>query len=463
MAEPAPPRRLVGRTVAVAPGRLQPAGDRMTITGFGERRGEAALVHHAGRATRQHAGERRPIQAERVRELRTRHLEERSALLDIAGDVVEIGERQQPAARVAVEDHQIEFVQLDLEQLARREGDQRQLADRRAVLLFRRPQDGEVHEIDRRVGLEQVAPDAQPRVRLARHQEDAQAVAHAVDEEHLPVVERGDLAGRRRGLDLEHGLTGAGELERQPVRGAGRYRQAFAHLAVLLEGDGHRLVASLRQLLDAQGQRLRLVDHAVARHLFDHQAAVLLIRRAGQQQVQRRMEAEAPQARRHVVDLAVGQDHDRGQARAVDLRQAGGKRLEQSGAAFAARDRGLHHLHVVQGFEVGTQLFEGGIDLLRSLVDGLGRRAVNQHRNDVAERLALFAHHHRVGERENAEQQHGATPQNAARAAPQPERAHRDHHRREHGQKRPWQKRRKRQRGTVDHCPSRSSSAGICT
>ena len=142
-------------------------------------------------------------------------LEQGAAVLDVARDVVEVGERQQAAARVAVEDHQVELAELDLEQLARGEGDQRELADRRAVLLLRRPQDREVDQVDRGVGLEQVAPDAQARIGLAGDQQHAQAVAHAVDEEHLAVVERGHLARRRRGLDLEHRLAGAGQLERQ--------------------------------------------------------------------------------------------------------------------------------------------------------------------------------------------------------------------------------------------------------
>ena len=64
-------------------------------------------------------------------------------------------------------------------------------------------------QIDRRVRLQQVAPDAQARVRLTGDQQDAQPVAHAVDEEHLPVVERGDLVRRGPGLDSEHGLAGA--------------------------------------------------------------------------------------------------------------------------------------------------------------------------------------------------------------------------------------------------------------
>jgi hypothetical protein len=45
-------------------------------------------------------------------------------------------------------------------ELADRERDERELVDRRAILLFRRAQDGEMHEIDRGVGLEQIAPGA---------------------------------------------------------------------------------------------------------------------------------------------------------------------------------------------------------------------------------------------------------------------------------------------------------------
>ena len=324
-------------------------------------------------------------------ELGTGHLEQRAAVLDILGDVVEVSERQQTAARVAVEDHQIELVQLDLEQLARGEGDQRQLADRRAVLLLRRAQDGEVHQIDRRVRLQQVAPDAQARVRLTGDQQDAQPVAHAVDEEHLPVVERGDLVRRGLGLDFEHGLASALELEGHPLHGTRRQADALAHLAVLLERHRDRLVArGRRQLLDPQRQLLRLVDHGVARHLFDQQATILLAGRAGQQQMDRRIDAQALQARRHVVHLAVRQDHHAGQARAVDLGEAGRERFEQPRPALAALDRGLHHLQVVEGFQVGAQLLERGVELLRALVDGLRGRAVDQHGHDVAERLALL-------------------------------------------------------------------------
>jgi len=53
---------------------------------------------------------------------RTGRDQQRAALADIADDVVEIDQRQDRLVGVAVEDDQVEFLDLDLEQLARREG-----------------------------------------------------------------------------------------------------------------------------------------------------------------------------------------------------------------------------------------------------------------------------------------------------------------------------------------------------
>ena len=403
-------------------------------------------------------------------ELGAGDLQQRAALLDIARDVVEIGERQQAAARVAIEDHEVELAELDLEQLARGERDQRQLADRRAVLLLGRAQDRKVHQVDRRVGLEQVAPHPQARIGLARDQQHAQPVAHAVDEEHLPVVARGQLAGQRLGLDLEHRLAGPVQLERHRARRAGLHAQLLAHLAVLAQGDGHRLARTFaRQVVDAQGDLLLVAHHAVARHLLDQQPTVLLVALSGQQQVQRRVDAEALEVRRHVVDLAVGQDQDAREARAIDLGQGVAELLEQPRAALAvALHRGLDQLERVESFQGPAQLLHGLIDLRRPVADLLRGRAVDQQHRDVVERLPLLADHHRIGERQQAESQHGAAPDHAARTPPQPEADHGCDRDRECCQQRPRQQRHEAQRGAaghrpIAHWPSRSSSAGTCT
>ena len=61
----------------------------------------------------------------------------------------EIFARDQAARLVAVEDDEVEFLELLLEQLAHREDDQAELADRREIVLLRRAQDGEMHQVDR--------------------------------------------------------------------------------------------------------------------------------------------------------------------------------------------------------------------------------------------------------------------------------------------------------------------------
>src|SRR3546814_8454464 len=61
-------------------------------------------------------------------------------------------------------------------------------------------QDGEVHEVDRGVRLEQVAPGPLAGMRRARDEKDAQPVADAVDDDDRPVVdESGSASGRERG------------------------------------------------------------------------------------------------------------------------------------------------------------------------------------------------------------------------------------------------------------------------
>ena len=142
--------------------------------------------------------------------------QQRAALFHIFGDVVVIEDRQHVAVLVAVEDDQVEIVDLLDEQLARREGDQRQFVDRRAVLLFRRPQNGEMDEIDRGVGLQQVAPGALAGMRLAGNQQHAQILADAVDHGDGAVVGVGQLAVGAVDRQFDDVAAGArnGELQR---------------------------------------------------------------------------------------------------------------------------------------------------------------------------------------------------------------------------------------------------------
>ena len=86
--------------------------------------------------------------------------------LHVAGDVVVVEQLQDAAMLIAVENDEVEIPDLLTEQLAGRERDQRQLIDRRPVLLLGWPQDGEVDEIDGRVRFQKIAPGPLAGVRL---------------------------------------------------------------------------------------------------------------------------------------------------------------------------------------------------------------------------------------------------------------------------------------------------------
>src|SRR5207249_2838744 len=151
----------------------------------------------------------------------------------------------------------IEFAELVDKQLAGREGDERELLDRGAVLLLRRPQNGEMDEIHRGIGLEEVAPGALAGMRLARNEEDAQPVADAVDDRNGMVVLLGDLARERVGDDLGDVLAAMIDHYRQGYALAGvdfePLRLAIAHMDI----DADRRAATAC-ILDPEAQRLLL-------------------------------------------------------------------------------------------------------------------------------------------------------------------------------------------------------------
>ena len=161
------PLHVADRLVAVpvAPARLsarvparQVLGDRVARAERRDLRAERAGHHAAAaiafvggdRAGRQHLAERARRQAGGPGEFRPDAEQQGAAAAHVIGDVAQIHGRQDAAVLEAVQDDQVEFLDLDLEQLAHREGDQRKLVERRQIVLFGRAQDGEVHQVDRR-------------------------------------------------------------------------------------------------------------------------------------------------------------------------------------------------------------------------------------------------------------------------------------------------------------------------
>jgi hypothetical protein len=145
--------------------------------------------------------------------------------------------------------------------------------DRRAVLLLRRAQNGEVDEVHRRVGLQQVAPDPFPRVRQARHQKHPQPIPHAVDDDRGAVVGHRQFARRSLDLDLEDVGPAVGDGDVDGVAEPGGQVHLAPVGAVARDGEARPPGAAAR-LLDAQRQRRALADDAEARRLLDDEPTV---------------------------------------------------------------------------------------------------------------------------------------------------------------------------------------------
>src|SRR5581483_8400284 len=169
----APVRRVALRALEVA-------RHGVTSACLSELRLESTFGDLAGRFGRQYAVKGSTPDTRRASVVGPRSDQHRAAVTHISCDVVEIDERQHSLPGVAVEDDQLEFTDLLLEQLARRKCDQRKLVDGRAVLFFRGAQNGEMDEVDGSIRLEKIPPGALTGVRLSGHQQYAQLVAHAV-------------------------------------------------------------------------------------------------------------------------------------------------------------------------------------------------------------------------------------------------------------------------------------------
>ena len=299
-------------------------------------------------------------------------------------------------------------------------------------------------EVDRRIGLQQVAPDAQPRIGLAGHQQHPQAVADAVDEEHLPVVERRHLARPRLGLDLEHGLARAGQLEGHGARAARRRLEPLAQLTVLPEGHrrpGRRCRAG--QLLDAQGQLL------LARRPW-RSWAPRRPRGGGPARpgapvsstCKRRVDAAGARGRRHVVHLAVGEDHHarQGATRSISARLLAQRRRTAGCRPCRAVDGGLDAPRGRRAARAGAQLLERSVSSWAGrwsiVCDGV-RSTSSATMSPSGSRCSRT--HHRIGQRQDAEQSTAPRHRMPRARRQSAERAQHEGRERERGEHRPRQ------------------------
>ncbi len=130
-------------------------------------------------------------------------------------------------------------------------------------------------------------------MRLARHQQHAEVLAHAFDREHGAIVDGGELARGRLGGDLDD--IGAGVIDiDQDLHGlADADGPRHRRLALMGDGELDRAAAFCRRRVgDFDLDLLGAADNAEARRAQDLKPAVELALLAGQQRMDRRVEAK---------------------------------------------------------------------------------------------------------------------------------------------------------------------------
>jgi len=165
--------------------------------------------------------------------------------------------------------------------------------------------------------------------------------------------------------------------------------------------------------------------------------------------MQRRAAQFRRQARRHVVDLAVGQQHDACQSfrRHFDKRRAHGFDQARTARAFAAeldlgrRQHDLADLEALLLAKLALQRLARGLDLPATLADGHRIAVVDHDQCHVGDGLALFFDQGGIGECGEDDGDRAHPPDRAARAGAQAEQDQHQSEAAQHGQRRPRQQR----------------------
>ena len=332
-------------------------------------------------------------------------------------DVVVVEQREDAAVLIAVEDYQVEVVDLVDEQFPRWKGDQRQFVDRRAVLLFGRAQDGEVNEIDGGVRLQQVAPCPFAGMRGARNEEHAQILAHALYDLDGAVVDRGQFAIDRPDREFEDVLAAVFEVEDIARRQIGADHHFGNYSAIEPRRDpcrSARVIADRPVIDDGEFDRQAVADKAEARGFVDFDTPVIFPLGAGDQRIERHGGRKCCGIIRDIVDLAVGDQEGSAEPARGDiadgLRQClEGKRL---GAAVLIGGGNIDHPRLNRRVfgKPRKKPFKSAFGLALPVAGQLALAAVNHHRDDCRKRRAFFAADGRIGDGGN-EQQAGCPPQ----------------------------------------------------
>ena len=427
---------------------------------------EALLDHRRRRLGRQDLAQRRAVEALGPGEVGAARDQQRPAVAHVAGDIVEIVVRQDAAPLVAVEDDQVELVDLLHEQLLRREGDQRELEHRHEVLLLRRPQDGEMHEVDRRVRLQQVPPGPLARIGLARDQQHPQPVAHAVDRDDRRVVAVGQLARRRRRRHLQHVDPAALQRHRQLDAAVDRHLEAQRLGAVERDQQRHVAAAAPAPRPRSSTRSDRLTGSST---IAKAGAVSTTTRRSQSSALPVRSTCTGPgkaSSASASCTCAVGDEDRPGDAVGRQLGgRLGQRRQEQRAVLAAVGDVHLVHLEpagLAEPPELGLEPGERRRELRAAVADPVRGAVVEHDDGDVRHRRPVLLPERRPGQRREQHQRREPAQPPAGQPAPERDDDPDERDGRQHRDQR------QRQQRIEDHrlhryCPSRSSSAGTCT
>ena len=248
-----------------------------------------------------------------------------------------------------------------------------------------------MHQIDRAVGLQQVAPCPPSGMRLTGHQQNAQTVAHAVDLDQRGVVAVCQLSLGLGDGELDHVAPamrqGHGQLECAPDLDLVALR--FAPIDRDFQRGGRHACGHGAHIIDPQGECHRLTQDGEGGSILDNQAAVPVIWQTGVQQMQRcRQIGRAV----HVMNPAIAEGDDSGDAAARLL----GQRLVQGGhqggatVAVTIRHRDPADFGVGAGGQCGFHALSCVKGAGRAVAQRLTGGFVHQHQHDVGERGTVF-------------------------------------------------------------------------
>src|SRR5262249_8467812 len=393
-------------------GAFKLARYRMALAGIGKPCIKTAFRDLAGWLSGKDSVKRGAPDAGRACIIRARRDQHCAPIAHIFCNIVEVNERQNALPRVAVENDELEFCDFLLEQLARGKSDQRQLVDRRAVLLFRWPQNRKMDQIDRGVGLEQIAPGALSGMWLAGHQQYAQLVAHAVNRNDRAIINLREFAVERRGLYLHDVWPGMWDRHIDFDVGAQGNHTLFQDLAIASHCDfGGTELGSLIIYPKADG--LRLTDDAEARRQSKHDPTVDFVVVARNQRMQGGGKSQRGRVGGDIMNTAVGDQDGTGDTigRYVgERRRQGGEQLGAVGFAVGGAGFGNAHFQARNTLESLDQGSACVLGLLVAIAEVLARAFVDDDGGNRRNRVAVFP-----GERGVCEGEHHQTQRKRAK------------------------------------------------